>query len=49
MRTVERAYGEDLDDIHMRGGLQALVEQLVYSSEDQRRLHAVVIQILLSQ
>ena len=37
VRTVERAYGEDLDDIHMRGGLQALVEQLVYSSEDQRR------------
>ncbi len=37
VRTVERAYGEDLDDIHARGGLRALVEHLVYSSEDQRR------------
>lgn len=34
--TVEHAYGETLDDIHARGGLRAMVESLVYSSEDQR-------------
>lgn len=37
VRTVERAYGEDLGDIQARGGLRDLVQQLVYSSEDQRR------------
>ena len=37
IRTVERAYGETLDEIHVRGGLRDLVGQLVYSSEDERR------------
>ena len=37
VRTVERAYGETLDEIHCRGGLRDVVEQLVYSSEDERR------------
>ena len=37
VRTVERAYGETLDNIHARGGLHDLVGQLVYSSEDERR------------
>ncbi len=37
VRTVERAYGETLDEIHARGGLRDLVGQLVYSSEDERR------------
>ncbi len=37
VRTVERAYGETLDAVHDRGGLAALVSQLVYTSEDERR------------
>ena len=36
VRTVERAYGETLDDIHARGGLCDLVAELTYSSSDQR-------------
>ena len=37
VRTVERAYGETLDEIHERGALRDLVGQLVYSREDERR------------
>jgi hypothetical protein len=37
VRTVERAYGETLDAVQDRGGLPALVGQMVYSSEDERR------------
>lgn len=36
VRTVERAYGETLDDIHARGGLRDLVAELTYSKSDER-------------
>lgn len=36
VRTVERAYGETLDDIHARGGLRDLIVALTYSKSDQR-------------
>ena len=36
VRTVERAYGESLDDIIARGGLGDLVAELTYSKSDER-------------
>ena len=37
VRTVERAYDETLDMVNERGGLPYLVNQFVYTSEDERR------------
>lgn len=36
VRTVERAYGESLDDIHARGGMRGLIAELTYSNADER-------------